>query len=183
VCELSIDRGFLKANPDLVDVKPTIAFLVDVTTHRERFDAKEADFRKYTLTQGQKGKVLCYENVHKVLGIEAPKCLVLQPEDYLATVAQEFRSAVRPMVDDGFIISNDRIFDKSFLKFFVAFVESVRENMKKSADFINMQSQQSRVQKDLADAYQSMVKFLEVYEKALDSDNNQHQGLQELQVL
>ena len=178
VCELSIDREFLKAYPELDGIRPTIAFFVDITTQRERFDAKEADFRKYDLLQGKKAEVLCYENIHKRLGIEfqAPKCLVLKQEDHLAAVAQEFRSAVRPMGDKGFVITNDRIFDKKYLEFFASFIESVRENMEKSAGFIKEQQQKSDAQKNLFDSYQTMVKFLEVYEKALGADMDQHQG-------
>lgn len=176
VFDLSIDREYLKANPDLADIKPTVTFLVDVTTYREKFDEKEARFHKVDLLEGKKGRVLCYENAHKQLGIEAPKCLVLRSEDHLASVAKKFRSAVRPMGDDGFIITNDKLFDEEFLKFFVSFIKAARENMENNVGFISDHPQESRAQRDLSEAYQTLIKFLEVYERTLGTDENQYQG-------
>lgn len=167
VCELSMDRQYLKENPDLADVKPSVTFLVDVTTSKDKFDAKEAGFRKHSLSQGKKDKVLCYENPFRVLGVEAPKCLVLKQEDQLASFAKEIRAAVHFTNDGSFRITNDKFFDQKYVEFFTSFVESVEENAKKNSDFINEQPNRSRELKDLVDTYQSLDRFLGAYKKAL----------------
>lgn len=161
VCEITNDK--IKKDPKFKNVKPTVSFLVDMTTNRFSYVEKERVLQSVNLKSGKKGNVLCYENRFGVLGLDAPKCLVLKQEDYLASIADKFRTAMQAVPDKGFVISNEERFNEKYREFFMAFIESIETSCKNNVDFLLEQKNPTRDQIALRDSYQSIIDFCTAY--------------------
>lgn len=158
----------------LRNVRPSASFAVDVTYDPNAFEKKVQDFQKHELkAKGDKAHVFAYEQEFpggiKRLGIDTLKCIVFRDERYLADIAKRFRSALAPSSQGGFIIADEKYFDKVYREFFGGFITSVKENTLQSLAFLESLPSLTPKQKDLKIAYQSLANFLEAYEKTPNS--------------
>ena len=154
-------------NPNLKDViddvRPTVSFLVDVTTNKDAYKQKEEDFKKYELKSGKKSNVLCYKNKYGVLGIDAPMCLVLKQEDFLASIADKFRFCMQAVPGKGFMITDEERFNIVYKEFFDSFISSVQDNSASYIQFLSEQNPSTQKQCDLINSYQDIVDFCKAY--------------------
>ena len=167
----------------LKDVRPSVSFLVDVTTNDslrigdKGIGQKERDLREIYLKNSRKAEVLCYFNKYGVQGLIAPKMVILVNKKELNTFSKKIKGCIVPSANGGATITNERDFNMHFRDFFNNdYLAAVSENAKDNIDIINqMIKQRERSDRDdgasalSTRAYVEKMKSLRLsYEQVVD---------------
>ncbi len=164
---VEMTNNFVKGNENFPNVHPHVALCVDVTTNKDKEGMKEDILRKFNLDTGEMANVLCYQNEYGVLGIDAPKVVVLEDRELLLGVSQDFSKYVVKR-GEQFVVTNDKKFDEVYREYFSKFLESIRQNVLKNISELvvtkgDLKTNQKR--KALKDSYQAIVDFIDAYKK------------------
>ena len=155
---------------ELQDVPARMTFLVDVTTGEggDKFLHKIEVFRKKILDRGEKASVKCYQNSSGDLGIERPKIIISEKEDYIQKVGGSLGGCISQLAADKYIITRPAEFNEWYRDYFLNLIDSIETNALSNISYIKQLKPDSELQgkrEALIREYEKIIKFAQVYKK------------------
>ena len=147
------------------DVPRKMTLLVDVSINGgDRKKGKEYAMQQVFLDPARKANVKCYTDGFS-LGIERPKIMVTQEEDFMKKVGERLGSHVTSSASDVFSITHEEQFNKEYRAYFRDLMQAVAENARENIRYMKDKGYEDKYHRGLAKEYEKIASFADVYEK------------------